>query len=72
MTGNAFTEATGTANTAAASTIIIGTAIATGITATTIATSRHRYYDLIPSNWAAFPPSIARRSASLNPGVLRT
>lgn len=72
MTGNAFTPATGTANTVAASTTIIGTAIATAITATAIITSQYAYYDLIPSNWAAFPPRIARRSGSLKLGVLRT
>ena len=38
MTANDFTPVIGMANTAAASTIIIGTVIATAITATTIAT----------------------------------
>jgi hypothetical protein len=38
MMANAFTPDTGTANMAAASTIIIGTAITTVITATTIVT----------------------------------
>jgi hypothetical protein len=71
MTANAFTPATGTENTAAASTTIAGTVIMTAI----IIANRQgivAYYDIIPSNWAAFPPRMARRSASLNPGVLRT
>ena len=39
MMGNDFTPATGTANTAAASTIIVGTAIADAITVNTIGTA---------------------------------
>jgi hypothetical protein len=46
MMGNDFTPATGTANTAAASTIIVGTAIADAITVnmigTAIATSQYQ------------------------------
>ena len=76
MMANAFSEdigkATGAASSMTIAGIAIGTAIGANTIAITIATSLKIAYDLIPSNRAAFPPRMARRSASLNPGVFNT
>ena len=55
MTGNVFTQATGKANTAAASTTTVGTVIGTAITAITIVTSRTGVLRLDPEQLGGIP-----------------